>query len=53
MGYDEQLEISIKREYKVVKANEIIQRARYDLNLQELKILSYCFKKLNKLYYNK
>lgn len=43
MGYDEQLEIAIKRDYKVIKANEIIQRARYDLNLQELKILSYCF----------
>lgn len=43
MGYDEQLEIDIKRDYKVVKSNAIIQKARYDLNLQELKIMSYCF----------
>ena len=43
MNYDEQIEIAQKREYKVVKSNTIIQKARYDLNLQELKIMSYCF----------
>ena len=36
MGYNEQLEIDIKRDYKVVKANEIIQRARIDLGILEL-----------------
>ena len=36
------LEVVQRRSYKVVKANEIIQKARYDLSLQELKALSYC-----------
>lgn len=39
-------EISVQREYKVVKANEIIQKARYDLNITELKALSYVFSKI-------
>lgn len=43
MELDELNEIEIKREYKVVKSNAIIQKARYDLNLQELKLMSYCF----------
>ena len=43
MKKDERLEITQKRNYKVVKANEIIQRARYDMNLQELKVMAYCF----------
>ena len=32
-----------QRNHFVVKANDIIRKARYDLGLQELKILSYCF----------
>ena len=36
-------EIRIKRDYKVVKANALIQRARYDLTIAELKILAYLF----------
>lgn len=36
-------EVAVARDYKVIKANAIIQRARYDLSLQELKIMSYCF----------
>ena len=36
-------EIAVLRDYSVIKSNEIIQRAKYDLTLQELKILSYCF----------
>ena len=35
--------ISTQRSYKVVKANEIIQKARYELNLTELKTLAYIF----------
>lgn len=41
MDYDERIEITTRRSYKVVKANEIIQKARYDLNLQELKVVAY------------
>lgn len=41
MDYDDRVQIAIKREYKVVKANEIIQRARYELSLVELKTLAY------------
>lgn len=35
--------IEDQRNYLVIKANDIIRKARYDLSLQELKILSYCF----------
>ena len=35
------LEISQQREYTVVKSNELIQRARYDLSLKEMKL--FCF----------
>lgn len=40
---EEKLEISKKRSYKIIKSNDIIQKARYDLNLRELKIMSYIF----------
>lgn len=43
MTTQETEEIAIMRDYSVIKSNEIIQRAKYDLTLQELKILSYCF----------
>ena len=43
MNYDEKIMISTKRNYNVVKANEIIQKARYELNLTELKTLAYIF----------
>lgn len=43
MTTQEPEEIAIMRDYSVIKSNEIIQRAKYDLTLQELKILSYCF----------
>lgn len=46
MNYDNKIEISTQRDYKVVKANEIIQRARYDLNITELKALAYIFSKI-------
>ena len=41
MEYDERMEIVERRSYHVVKANEIIQQARYDLTLKELKLLGY------------
>lgn len=41
MKYDDRLEITKSRSYQVVKANEIIQKARYELNLTELKALAY------------
>lgn len=43
MNMDERAEIRLRRDYKVVKANTIVQRAKYDLNLQELKILAFLF----------
>ena len=46
MEYDNRLEITTQRSYLVVKANEIIQKARYDLNITELKALSYIFSKI-------
>lgn len=41
MKKDDRMEIVQRQSYKVVKANEIIQRARYDLNITELKMLAY------------
>lgn len=35
--------ITKQRDYKVVKSNEIIQKARYELNITELKALAYIF----------
>lgn len=46
MNYDNKLEIRQQRSYTVVKSNEIIQRARYDLNISELKTLAYIFSKI-------
>ena len=39
--YDEQIDIAKSRDYQVVKANELIQRTRYVLSLQEQKTLAY------------
>lgn len=46
MDYDNRLDVAISREYKVFKANEIIRKARYDLNIVELKTLAYIFSKI-------
>ena len=46
MNYDNKIEISKQREYQVVKANEIIQKARYDLNITELKTFAYIVSKI-------
>lgn len=46
MNYDNKIEISKQRDYKVVKANEIVQKARYDLNITELKAFAYILSKI-------
>ena len=46
MSNDKKFEIKQQREYKVVKANEIIQKARYTLNITELKMLAYIISKI-------
>jgi plasmid replication initiation protein len=46
MQKDDRLEIVESREYMVAKGNEIIQRARYDLKLQELKVFSFCVSRI-------
>ena len=46
MQKDDRLEIVESREYIVAKGNEIIQRARYDLKLQELKVFSFCVSRI-------
>ena len=46
MKKDERLEIVESREYVVTKGNEIIQRARYDLSLTELKAFSFIVSKI-------
>ena len=41
MKKDSRMDIVERRSYQVVKANQIIQQARYDLTLKELKLLGY------------
>lgn len=43
MAIDPDKDLQVRREYKIAKANEIVQRARYELSLSELKLLSYIF----------
>lgn len=40
------LDIQLQRDYQVVKANEIIQKARYDLSTTELKIFAFVVSKI-------
>lgn len=44
--YSAELEILKQRDYKIVKANEIIQRARIDLSILELKTFAYILSKV-------
>lgn len=44
--YNAELEIIEQRDYKVVKANEIIQKARVDLGIMELKTFAYILSKV-------
>lgn len=46
MKKNERLEVVTKREYKVVKANEIIQKAKFDLGLLEQKTFCYAVSKI-------
>lgn len=46
MKKDERLEVVEEREYKVVKANEIIQKAKFDLGLLEQKTFCYAVSKI-------
>lgn len=46
MELDSRMEIVEARDYMVVKGNEIIQRARYDLTLSELKLFSFIISKV-------
>lgn len=46
MDYDRKLEIVQQRSYSVVKSNEIVQKARYDLNITELKLLAFIISKI-------
>ena len=39
-------QLFLQRDYKIVKANEIIQKARYDLGITELKALAFIFSKI-------
>ena len=46
MKNNERLEIVTEREYKVVKANEIIQKARFELGILEQKTFGYAVSKI-------
>ena len=46
MKNNDKLEIAIERDYKVVKANEIIQKAKFDLGLLEQKTFCYAVSKI-------
>ncbi len=46
MKINDNVALTTARSYKVVKANEIVQRARYDLNSSELKMLAFIFSKI-------
>lgn len=44
--YEIKTDIIEQREYKVYKANEIIQKARYELNILELKLFAFILSKV-------
>lgn len=46
MDYDAKIQIATEREYQVVKANEIIQKAKCDLSLLEQKTFCYAVSKI-------
>lgn len=46
MEKEDRLELLQTRDYKVVKGNEIIQKARYDLGLSEIKAFSFIISKI-------
>ena len=46
MTKDEKFEISVLRDYRVVKSNDLIQKSRFELSLQEQKIILYLISKI-------
>lgn len=46
MDFDKKIQIATERDYKVVKANEIIQKAKFDLSLLEQKTFCYAVSKI-------
>lgn len=46
MQEDKKLQVTIERDYKVIKANEIIQKAKFDLGLLEQKTFCYAVSKI-------
>lgn len=46
LSEQELIDIENSRDYLVIKGNEIIQKARYDLSLQEQKLLAYCISQI-------
>lgn len=40
------IDVEQQRNYKIVKANEMIQKARCDLNISELKMMAFIFSKI-------
>ena len=46
MNYELKIQTDKAREQLVVKANEVVRKARYQLNLTELKIMQFCFSKI-------
>lgn len=46
MDYDAKIQVAQERDYKVVKANEIIQKAKYNLSLMEQKTFCYAVSKI-------
>lgn len=48
MEYDASMQIVAERDYLVVKANDIIQKARFDLSLLEQKTFCYLVSKIKK-----
>lgn len=46
MDYNNKIDITKQRSYAVVKSNDIIRKARYDLTISELKTLAFIFSKI-------
>ena len=46
MDYEAKIQLATERDYKVVKANEIIQKAKFDLSLMEQKTFCYAVSKI-------
>lgn len=46
MSQNRKFEITKQRSYKVLKANEMVQKARYNLSITELKLLAFVISKI-------